>query len=115
MVDRLRGLRLHAVVSSDDEDGDVGDLRATGTHGGERLVTRRVDEGDRTAVPVHLVSTDVLGDAARLGRDDVGRPDRIEQQGLAVVDVTHDGDDRWAVDERVRVVRRLDAELELLL
>ncbi len=30
----------HAVVRRDHEDRDVGDLRTTGTHGGERLVTR---------------------------------------------------------------------------
>ena len=43
---------------------------------------------------VHLVGTDVLRDATRLVSDDVGRPDRVEQLGLSVVDVTHDGDDR---------------------
>ena len=31
-----------------------------------------------------------------LAGDDVGRADPVEQQGLAVVDVTHDGDDRRA-------------------
>jgi hypothetical protein len=94
VVDRLRGLRLHAVVGGDDEDRDVGDLRTAGAHGGERLVTRRVDEGDRPAGTVHLVRADVLGDATRLGRHDVGGPDGVEQQRLAVVDVTHDRDDR---------------------
>ena len=47
VVDRLVGLRLHAVVGGDDDHGDVGDLRAAGTHGGERLVARGVEEGDR--------------------------------------------------------------------
>ena len=42
----------------------------------------------------HLVGADVLGDAAGLARHHVGVPDRVEQLGLAVVDVTHDGDDR---------------------
>ena len=46
VVERLDGLRLHAVVGRHHEDRDVGDLCATGTHGGERLVTRGVDEGD---------------------------------------------------------------------
>jgi hypothetical protein len=36
----------------------------------------------------------VLGDAAGLAGDDVGVADAVEQLGLAVVDVTHDGDDR---------------------
>ena len=46
VVERLDRLRLHAVVGRDDEDRDVGDLGTTGTHGGERLVARGVDEGD---------------------------------------------------------------------
>ena len=50
VVDRLDRLRHHAVVGGDDEHGDVGDLRAARTHRGERLVTRRVDEGDELAV-----------------------------------------------------------------
>ena len=48
--DRLLRLGHHAVVGRDDQDDDVGDVRAAGPHGGERLVARRVDEGD-LAVP----------------------------------------------------------------
>ena len=36
----------------------------------------------------------MLGDAAGLARDHVGVADAVEQLGLAVVDVAHDGDDR---------------------
>ena len=46
------------------------------------------------AVPLDLVGADVLGDAAGLAGDDVGGADLVEQRGLAVVDVAHDGDDR---------------------
>ena len=49
VVQRLDRLRHHAVVGRDHEDRDVGDLGTTGTHGGERLVTRGVDEGDLPA------------------------------------------------------------------
>ena len=92
--DRLARLRHHAVVRRDDEDGDVRHLRATGAHGGERLVTRGVEEGDLASVDVCLVGADVLGDASGLGGDHGGRADRIEQRGLAVIDVTHDRDHR---------------------
>ena len=88
--DRLAGGRHHAVVGGDDEDGDVGRLGAAGAHGGERLVARRVEEGDLAALRVDLVGADVLGDAAGLALGDVGRADRVEQLGLAVVDVAHD-------------------------
>ena len=38
----------------------------------------------------------MLGDAARLAGGDVGRAQRVEQRGLAVVDMAHDGDHRRA-------------------
>ena len=41
-----------------------------------------------------VIGADVLGDAARLARDDVRLPDVVEQRRLAVVDVAHDRDDR---------------------
>src|SRR4051812_10448191 len=98
VVERLDRLRHDAVVSGDHQDDDVGHLRATGTHRGERLVTRGVDEGDRALLALQLgddlVGADVLGDAAGLPRHHVGVADRVQQLGLPVVDVTHDGDDR---------------------
>jgi hypothetical protein len=47
--DRLDRLRHEAVVGRDHEHHDVGHLRAAGAHGGERLVARGVEEGDRAA------------------------------------------------------------------
>ncbi len=92
--DRLLRLRHDAVVGRDDEDGDVGHLRAAGAHRGERLVARRVEERDLPAVDVDLVRADVLRDAAGLGGDDTRVADRVEQRRLAVVDVAHDRHDR---------------------
>ena len=89
VVDRLDRLRHHAVVGRDHEDRDVGGVGAAGAHRGERLVARRVDEGDRVAVVHRLVGADVLGDATRLAGDDVRVTDVVEQRGLAVVDVAH--------------------------
>src|SRR5690606_41957558 len=45
-----------------------------------------------------VVGTDVLGDAARLASGDAGAADVVQQRGLAVVDVAHDGDHRRARD-----------------
>mgnify|MGYP003694227057 CR=1 FL=1 len=68
-------------------------LAPRGAHGGERLVAGRVDEGDLLAVGRrHLIGADVLGDAAGLAAGHVGLADGVEQRGLAVVDVAHDGD-----------------------
>ena len=53
---------------------------------------------------IHLIGADVLGDAAGLAADHVGRADGVEQRGLAVVDVTHDGHDRRARRQLRRIV-----------
>ncbi len=93
VVDGFHRLRHHAVVSGDHQDRDVGGLRTAGTHGGERLVTGGVDEGDRALVAVQLgedlVGADVLSDAAGLALAHVGLTDGVQQAGLSVVDVTH--------------------------
>src|SRR5215212_94205 len=98
VVDRLHGLGHDPVVGGDHQHGDVGHGRAPGPHGGERLVAGGVDEGHQAAVGARpdLVGTDVLGDAAGLAGDHVGVADGVEQLGLAVVDVAHDGHDRRA-------------------
>ena len=64
----------------------------------------RVDEGDLLAVALDLIRTDVLGDAAGLTVGDVGVPDAVEQQRLAVVDMTHHGDHRRPQRRRRRLV-----------
>jgi hypothetical protein len=50
VVDGFARLGHHAVIRRDHDDGDVGDLRTTRTHGGEGLVTRCIQEGDALAV-----------------------------------------------------------------
>src|SRR5690606_10016214 len=66
---------------------------------------------------VHLVRTDVLGDAAGLARTDLRLADGVQQAGLAVVDVTHDGDHRGP-RHAVRLVLlgelRVEVDVELL-
>ena len=117
VVQRLRRLRLHAVVGRDHEHHEVGGLRPAGTHGGEGLVTRGVDERDLPLLAVHfrgdLVGTDVLGDAARFAGRHVGVPDRVEELGLAVVDVAHHGHHRRPGDQgflAALVLTELDVE-----
>ena len=99
VVDRLDRLRHDAVVRRDDDHGHVGDLGAAGAHRSEGLVARRVEEGEHLAVVAHLVGADVLGDAAGLPGGDLRLTDRVEQRGLAVVDVAHHRDHRRAVGE----------------
>ena len=98
VIDRLDRLRHDAVIGRDHQHHDVGDLGAAGAHRGERGVAGRVDEGDLLAAfrRGHLIGADMLGDAAGFARHHVGMAQRVEQRGLAVVDVAHHGHDRRA-------------------
>ncbi len=113
--DRLDGLRHDAVVRRNHQHDDIGDRGAARAHLGERLVAGRVDEGDLvTRRQRDAVGADVLRDAAGLVRGDVGRAQRVEQRGLAVVDMTHHGDDRRAWLHRgVDVGLALQADLDV--
>ena len=60
-----------------------------------------------------LVRTDVLGDATGFACDDVRVADGVEQAGLTVVDVTHDGDDgRTDLEVFVGLVLELLVEVD---
>ena len=98
VIDRLHGLRHDAVIGRDHQHHDVGHLGAAGAHRGERRVARGVDEGDLLAAfrRRHLIGADMLGDAAGFAGHHVGMAQRIEQRGLAVIDVAHNGDNRRA-------------------
>ena len=112
VLDRFFRLRHDAVVGSDDQDHDVRDLGATSAHRGECRVARRVEERDHAARRLDMVGADVLRDAARLARRDLGAADVVEQRCLAVVDVAHDRHDRRA---RQRFVGSLHAGLQCFL
>ena len=98
VVERLNRLRHDAVIGGHHEDRNVGDTGTASTHGREGLVTGGVDEGDRAldalVLGENLVGTDVLGDATGLVLGDLRGADGVQQPGLSVVDVTHDGHDR---------------------
>ena len=99
VVDRFYRLRHDTVICRYDEDRDIRHLSTAGTHGSERLMTRGIEEGDVAVVDVDAIRADVLGDTARLGVGDMRVADVVKQRGLTVVDVTHDNDDRSAVDQ----------------
>src|SRR3712207_7431858 len=50
-----------------DDDGDVGNLRTTGTHGGKGLMSRRIKESHLAAIlQRNAISTDMLSDTSGL-------------------------------------------------
>ena len=105
MVQRLDSLRHDVIVGSDNHNNDIGDLGTTGTHSGKRLVTRGIQEGDATAVgQLHVIGTDVLGDTTSLTGNDVRVADVVQQRGLTVVNVTHDGHNRRTLNEICGIV-----------
>src|SRR5690606_11284678 len=55
---------------------------------------RRIDEGDLLAVMLDLIGANVLGDTTGFTGGHTRIADRIERRGLAVVNVTHDRDNR---------------------
>ena len=94
VVDGFERLRHQAVIGGNDQHDNIGDLGATSTHAREGFVAGRIDEDDAAAVNGNDGCADVLGDASGFAGGDFGLANGIEQAGLAVVDVTHDGDDR---------------------
>ena len=105
VADRLDGLLHDAVIGGDDQHDDVGDIGAARTHRGKGLMARRVDERDLLAVGErHAVGADMLRDAAGLAAGHVGLAQRVEQRGLAVIDMAHDRDDRGARLQHVGLV-----------
>jgi hypothetical protein len=87
------------VVGCHHQHDDVGHLGAAGPHQGKRFVAGRVEEDDVLVVDRDVIRADVLCDAARFALGDPRFTDGIEQTGLAVVDVAHDGHDRCTRDD----------------
>ena len=79
MGDRLLGLWHDAVVGCDHEHSDVGHLRASGAHRGERFVTGSVEESDLSIVDSNLIGADMLSDAAVLRFRNAAFSNRVQQ------------------------------------
>ena len=85
MVQRLKRLLLDALLCGDDQDDEVRDLRPSEPHGRKRFVARRVDEDDGLALDLHLVGTDLLGNATLLAGSDAALADVVQQGRFSVV------------------------------
>ena len=94
MLDRLVGLGHHPVVGRHDQNHDVGHPRPPRPHRGERRMAGGIEEGDRAALGLNVVGANVLGDPACFAAGHIGASDPVEQGGLSMIDVTHDGHHR---------------------
>lgn len=108
VVDRFNRLRHHAVVSRNDDDRNVGQLRSARPHRRKRLVTRRVEERDLLAVDLDLISADMLRNAAGFAAGHVRRTDRVQQRRFPVVDVPHNRHDRRTLFQIRLIVNLFD-------
>ena len=105
MIDSLDRLRHDAVISSDDEDDDIGHHRTACAHFRESFVARCIEEGDQvTALGLHLIGTDMLCNAAGFTSLNIGTAQRIKQRGLAMVDMAHHGYNRRTSLQRFRCI-----------
>src|SRR5699024_1937669 len=111
--------RHHAVIGSYYQNGDIRGVRAAHTHGCERLVTRRIQEGDLLIIDGNHISTDMLGDSSGLPVNHMGMPDGIQKRGLAVVYMTHNADYRRSRYKTVlrifRILKHLADDILFLL
>ena len=62
-------------------------------------MTRSVKEGYHLTAAFNPVSTDMLSDSAGLGRSDRSVSDSVKNGGLAVVNVSHDNNNRITLDK----------------
>ncbi len=94
VVDRLHRLGHDAVIRRHHQNHQVGDGGSAGTHFRESFVARSVQKDDVALLRLHVVGADMLGDTAIFRRGDIRLANPVEQRGLSVVDVAHDGDNR---------------------
>ena len=104
VVDGLDGLGHDAVIGSNDQNRDIGHIRAAGTHGGKGFVARRIQEGNGAAVDIDLVSADGLGNAAGFACGNVSGTDAVQDGSFAVVNVAHNNNDRRTFDQLIGAV-----------
>ena len=91
MINGFNGLRHNTVISRYYEDGNIRNLGTASTHGRKRFVTGRIHEGNLFAFITYLISPDMLRNTAGFMTRNVCFADSVEKAGLAMVDVTHNG------------------------
>ena len=95
VIDGLDRLRHDAVIRGHDQNDDIGDIGPARAHFRKSGVAGRVEERDRLLVlGDNLISADMLRDPACFAARDIGLAQRVEQRGLAVIDMAHNGNDR---------------------
>ena len=99
VVNSFHRLRHNTVIGSDHNNSQVCRFSTTCTHSGKCFVTWGINKSDNASASIHrqtyLVSTDMLGNSTRFVLTYISTTNGIQQTGLAVVNMAHDGDNRW--------------------
>ena len=66
MIDGFNGLWHHPIVGRHHQNGNIRHLGAARPHGGKRFMSRSIQKHNFFALLNHLISADMLGDAACL-------------------------------------------------
>ena len=104
VIDSLNSLGHNAVICRNHQNNNVSYLSTASTHSSECFVTRSINEGDLTSVDINNRSTDVLSDAARLALGNASLTDCVKKRCFAVVNMTHNRNDRRT---RQKVILRI--------
>ena len=94
MVNRLNGLRHNTVVSSNNQNSNIRRLGAAHTHSSKCLMSRCIQECNLLSPYIYSISTDVLGNTARLSGGYITLSDCIQKRGFTVVNMAHNADNR---------------------
>ena len=99
VINGFESLRHDAIISGDDQHNDIGGFGSARTHAGKGFVTGRVEKDNLAAIRRRLlvlnrdfIRADMLRDSTSFASGDIGGANRIQQSGLAVINVAHDGD-----------------------
>ena len=104
MVDRFDGLWHNAIIRCNYDDRNIGNTGTSGTHRRKSFVARCIKERDEFAVHIDLIGTDVLCDTAEFTFNDTGITDVVKQGRLAMVDMSHDRDDRCSFHQIIWII-----------
>ena len=100
MIDRFDSLRLDAIVRGNHQNYQVSYLCASGSHRAECLVTRRIQESNRSSRSSNTISANMLRDAPGLPCGNFGFAKIIQQRRLAMIDMPHHGNHRGPGNSR---------------
>ena len=91
MIHRFQRLRHDPIVGRDNKNDQVGYLGSAGAHCGKRFMAGRIQKSDHSTRSAHMIGPNMLGNSASLAAGNAGASNIVEQRSLAVIDVSHHG------------------------